>query len=147
MNTNAWNTNYSALPTYPNGMNYSSPNAQPQQQTRTGQFMFVNGRTAVDAWPMAPNGEMTFVDPVAMKLWIKKADGYGRPYDAEEYDLVASTPEVKTEPEAAPAPTIDMDQVRDIVSSEVDKRVEQAVSARLAALFGTTQSEVSAPND
>lgn len=110
-----------AQPPYaPNQMNPAQSN----------QFVWVNGRAMVDAWPIVANGQMTFIDPDAMKLWIKKADPYGRPFNAEEYDIVPAKPVEETAPESV-APVISEDQIRAMVTSEVEK----AVSAKIASIF------------
>lgn len=104
------------------------------QSNQSNQFIWVNGRAMVDAWPIVANGQMTFIDPDAMKLWIKKADSYGRPFDPEEYDIVRS----KHEEKAAPEPTeerISNEQIQQMIADEVEK----AVKARMAAIFAVKE--------
>lgn len=106
----------------------------PTAPAQSNQFIWVNGRAMVDAWPIVANGQMTFIDPDAMKLWIKKADPYGRPFDAEEYDIVPAKKETITE--NAPTQTIDNDQIQEMISKEVEK----AVSAKMASIFSVKES-------
>ena len=114
-----------AIPTY-------APN--PTVPAQSNQFIWVNGRAMVDAWPIVANGQMTFIDPDAMKLWIKKADAYGRPFDAEEYDIVPAKPaeEVKTEPTPQ---AMTSDEIQDMIASEVKK----AVDAKMASIFSVKE--------
>lgn len=111
-----------------------SPNQMMPAQSN--QFIWVNGRAMVDAWPMSANAQMTFIDPDAMKLWIKKADPYGRPYDPEEYDIVPAKPVPKTVAAEPAAPAMSDEQIRALISSEVDK----AVSAKMAAIFSVKET-------
>lgn len=120
------NTRSTALPTY-------APNQTVPAQSN--QFIWVNGRAMVDAWPIVANGQMTFIDPDAMKLWIKKADPYGRPFDPEEYDIVPAKPIEETKPETA-APAMSSDEIQDMIASEVEK----AVSAKMAAIFSVKEA-------
>lgn len=119
-------TRSTAIPTY--AANQTVP-------AQSNQFIWVNGRAMVDAWPIVANGQMTFIDPDAMKLWIKKADAYGRPFDPEEYDIVRTKPveEVKTEPVA---PAMSSEEIQDMIASEVKK----AVDAKMAAIFSVKEA-------
>lgn len=129
MNGNVWDNNPALRNNY-----------MPQPQTQNT-FMFVNGRAMVDAWPMAANAQMTFIDPAAMKLWIKKSDQYGRPYNPEEYDLVRVEEQNEAAPQIAKAPEVDMDKIRAMVDEEVNKLVDQKVTERMQNMFGfTTQT-------
>lgn len=106
------------------------------QPAQSNQFIWVNGRAMVDAWPIVANGQMTFIDPDAMKLWIKKADAYGRPFNAEEYDIVPTKHE-EEKAETVAAPAIDQDKLQEMISSEVEK----AVSAKMAAIFSLKEEK------
>lgn len=134
MNGNVWDNRYTPGPAMTNNV------MQPQQANT---FMFVNGRAMVDAWPMAANAQMTFIDPAAMKLWIKKSDQYGRPFNPEEYDLVRveeeTTPQQITQPKE---PEIDMDKIREMVDEEVNKLVDQRVNERLQSMFTPMQPQI-----
>lgn len=107
--------------------------AMPQTTNQMNQFMWVNGRSMVDAWPIAANGQMTFIDPDAMKLWIKKADAYGRPFNAEEYDIVpVKTEEVKNTDVTS---AVTEERVHEMISQEVEK----AVSAKISSIFSVKE--------
>lgn len=106
----------------------------PTVPAQSNQFIWVNGRAMVDAWPIVANGQMTFIDPDAMKLWIKKADPYGRPFDPEEYDIVRAKPAEEVKPEPA-APSMTSEEIQNLISSEVEK----AVSAKMAAIFSVKE--------
>ena len=124
MNGTVWDNNPATM-RMPNNM-----------QAQANQFMFVNGRAMVDAWPMAANAQMTFVDPAAMKLWIKKSDQYGRPYNPEEYDLVRVEEQTQTQQQIAQAPEVDMDKIMSMVDEKVNKLVDQRVNERMQSMFG-----------
>lgn len=114
-----------AIPTY-------VPN--PTVPAQSNQFIWVNGRAMVDAWPIVANGQMTFIDPDAMKLWIKKADAYGRPFDAEEYDIVPAKPAEEVKPEPTPQ-AMTSDEIQGMIASEVKK----AVDAKMASIFSVKE--------
>lgn len=126
-----------------------------QYQQNTNQFYWTNGRAMVDAWPVANNGQVIFIDPDAMKLYIKKADQYGRPYAPEVYKLVQEE-EPKTNAETPQTPQIDKAALGTMIKNEVsetlesmfggtglqsmiDKEVKTAISARMSAMFGSTE--------
>lgn len=115
-----------AIPTY-------APNQTVPAQSN--QFIWVNGRAMVDAWPIVANGQMTFIDPDAMKLWIKKADAYGRPFDPEEYDIVPAKPVEEEKPEPT-SPTMTSDEIQDMIAAEVKK----AVDAKMASIFSVKEA-------
>ena len=123
MQTNARPT--TAIPTY-------APN--PTVPAQSNQFIWVNGRAMVDAWPIVANGQMTFIDPDAMKLWIKKADAYGRPFNAEEYDIVPAKPVEEVKPEPTPQ-AMTSDEIHAMIASEVKK----AVDAKMASIFSVKE--------
>lgn len=114
-----------AIPTY-------APNQTVPAQSN--QFIWVNGRAMVDAWPIVANGQMTFIDPDAMKLWIKKADAYGRPFDPEEYDIVPAKPVEEEKPEPT-SPVMTSDEIQDMIAAEVKK----AVDAKMASIFSVKE--------
>lgn len=115
-----------AIPTY-------TPNQTVPAQSN--QFIWVNGRAMVDAWPIVANGQMTFIDPDAMKLWIKKADAYGRPFDPEEYDIVPAKPVEEEKPEPT-SPAMTSDEIQDMIAAEVKK----AVDAKMASIFSVKEA-------
>ena len=127
----------------------------PTYQQNTNQFYWTNGRAMVDAWPVANNGQVIFIDPDAMKLYIKKADQYGRPYAPEVYKLVQEE-EPKANSETPQTPKIDKEALGTMVKDEVketlesmfggaglqtmiNKEVNTAISARMTAMFGSKE--------
>lgn len=101
--------------------------AVPHYTTNLNQFVWVNGPGMVDMWPVAAGSEMTFIDNEAMMLYVKRVDEYNHPLKTRRFKLTEMTDETESV-NSAPAPTVDVDGLKQYLNNEIDKRISDKMS-------------------
>lgn len=111
--------------------NTTTPNAYSRQPVNSAwgggsiqqpQFSIVSiqGRPIAEDYPVAPGAKVMMIDANEMVAYIKERNPQGALLPFLTYDLVLRDDQPKQE-QAAMAPVIDYDKIRDIVKEEVDK--------------------------
>lgn len=101
------------------------PQNAPVASTAISQFAWITNPGVIDMWPMAPGSEMTFINNDTMKLYIKRVDEYGHPFKTRRFSLVEEFDEA-TDP--APKESIDLNELKQFMSSEIEKAVSNKMS-------------------
>ena len=103
-------------------------------QTNLSQFAWINNPGVVDMWPMAAGSEMTFIDPEHLRLYVRRVDEWNHPVKTRVFALN----EITDAPEKPAAPAINMEELKNFLSTEVDR----AVSNKMSNVFGGFSSSV-----
>ena len=120
--------------------NIQMPNTNQQNayqvasQTNLSQFAWINNPGVVDMWPMAAGSEMTFIDPEHLRLYVRRVDEWNHPVKTRVFALN----EITDAPEKPAAPAINMEELKNFLSTEVDR----AVNNKMSNVFGGFSSSV-----
>lgn len=106
-------------------LNTNQQNAyQVAAQTNLSQFAWINNPGVVDMWPMAAGSEMTFIDPEHLRLYVRRVDEWNHPVKTRVFSLN----EITDAPEKPSAPAINMEELKNFLSTEVDRAVSNKMS-------------------
>ena len=120
-NNQVWATNPYSYPqsTAPTMVQQQMPQSYDAQNDTT--VAWVQGRSGAEAYPMGPGRRAMLMDSNEPVLYVKQTDMSGRYMPLQSYRLVPM--EEQSQAQALPAESIDYDKIREIISEEVNKKM------------------------